>query len=88
VAILIDAPRWRRDLDGHRFAHLASDAPRAELETFVDDLGLPRRPRFHRDHYDIPVEWWDAVVARGAEVTTTRELVRRLRAAGLRHTYR
>jgi hypothetical protein len=88
VAILVDAPRWRHDRDGHRFAHLASDASRAELDAFVAALHLGRSLRFHGDHYDLPVESWDAVVARGAAVVTTRELIRRLRQAGLRRNRR
>jgi hypothetical protein len=84
VAILIDAPRWSRASDGQRFAHLASDASRAELEAFVARLDLPRPLRLHGDHYDVPAAWWAAVVEQGACAVTTRELVRRLRAAGLR----
>jgi hypothetical protein len=87
MAILIDAPRWARDRDGQRFAHLASDTSRAELDAFVADLGLPRPLRFHHDHYDVPAAWWDAVVEQGATAVTTRELVRRLRRAGLRNRH-
>ena len=84
MTILIDAPRWPRERDGQRFAHLASDTSRAELDAFVAGLDLPRRLRLHADHYDVPAVWWDAVVEQGACVVTTRELVRRMRAAGLR----
>jgi hypothetical protein len=86
VAILIDAPRWPRAGDGVRFAHLASDGSHAELHAFVEELRLPRALRFHRDHYDVPEQWWDDVVARGAIPVTSRELVRRLRSAGLRRS--
>ena len=84
MAILIDAPRWARAPDGQRFAHLASDASHAELDAFVARLDLPRPLRFHNDHYDVPAAWWAAVVEQGAYAVTTRELVRRLRARGLR----
>ncbi len=39
---------------------------------------------FDRDHYDVPAEWYDEVLARGVEPVSSRELVRRLVAAGLR----
>ena len=84
--VLIDEPRWARDDDGMRFAHLVSDESLGELDAFVARLGLPRRLRFHHDHYDVPAVWWDAVVAQGATVVTTRELIRRLRRAGLRRS--
>jgi len=88
VAILIDTARWARAGGGQQFAHLASDRSREELHAFVVRLELPRRLRFHDDHYDVPAQWWDIVVSRGAEVVTTRELVRRLRVAGLRRSRR
>jgi hypothetical protein len=86
VAILIDSPRWTRADDGMRFAHLVSDRSHDELHEFVATLDLPRPLRFHRDHYDVPEPWWDEVVARGAVLVTSRELVRRLRSAGLRRS--
>ena len=86
MAILIDAPRWPREHDGQRFAHLVSDTSHAELHAFVAALPLERRLRYHDDHYDVPAAWFDVVVEQGARVVTTRELVRRIRAAGLRRT--
>lgn len=68
---------------GRHFAHLVSDVSRDELHAFAADLGLPERA-FHRDHYDLPDILWDAAVAAGAVVVDPRELVRRLKAAGLR----
>jgi hypothetical protein len=44
---------------------------------------MPRRA-FHGDHYDAPEEYYDDCVAAGAVPTPSRELLRRLRAAGLR----
>ncbi len=84
MAILIDAPRWPREHDGQRFAHLVSDTSHAELHAFVAGLPLERRLRYHDDHYDVPAAWFDVVVEQGARVVTTRELVCRIRAAGLR----
>lgn len=79
--ILVDKPLW--PAHGRHFAHLVSDTSHQELHDFAAALGLPSRA-FHRDHYDLPDDWWDAAVAAGATVVDSRELVRRLRAAGLR----
>jgi hypothetical protein len=86
MAVLVDHPRW--DRGGTRYAHLASDRSHRELHEFVAGLELGPAPRlpFHEDHYDVPAAWWPDVVAAGATVVTTRELVRRLRAAGLRRS--
>lgn len=81
--ILIDRAIWAAH--GTAFAHLVSDASHEELDAFVATIdGLPRPLKFHRDHYDVPAQFWDQVVALGATVVTTRELITRLRAAGLR----
>lgn len=83
--ILIDRAVWAAH--GTQFAHLVSDASLAELHTFAAGInGLPRPLKFHRDHYDVPAQFWDHVVGLGATVVSTRELVARLRAAGLRAT--
>ena len=79
--ILVDQAIW--PAHGRRFAHLVSDVSHDELHAFAADLGLPTRA-FHRDHYDLPDEWWDRAVAAGAAPVDARELVRRLKAAGLR----
>lgn len=81
MALLIDPPLvpWR----GRLWSHLASDASYDELHAFAASLGLPRRA-FDRDHYDVPDELFETVVAAGAEVVRSRDIVRRLRAAGLR----
>jgi hypothetical protein len=68
---------------GRLWSHLASDTSYDELHVFARELGIPERG-FDRDHYDVPAEWYDQVVALGAEPVTSRELVRRLLAAGLR----
>ncbi len=79
--MLVDEPRWW--WRGRRWCHLVSDASLDELHAFTDALGISRRA-FQGDHYDIPEEHRDAVVAAGAVPVESRELVRRLRAAGLR----
>ena len=79
--ILIDPPN--AEGHGRLWSHLASDESYDELHAFARDLGIPERG-FDRDHYDVPAEWYDRVVALGAEPVTSRELVRRLHAAGLR----
>ena len=68
---------------GRLWSHLASDASYAELHAFARRLGIPERG-FDRDHYDVPEQWYDQVVALGAEPVTSRELVRRLAAEELR----
>ncbi len=79
--ILIDPPlvEWR----GRHWSHLASDTSYAELHAFARDLGIPERG-FDRDHYDVPADHYDQVVALGAVEVSSRELVAALVAAGLR----
>lgn len=81
MAILVDDAIWSwRD---RRWAHLVSDASYDELHAFAEVLGIPRRA-FQGDHYDLPAERRATAIALGAEAVNGRELVRRLRAAGLR----
>ncbi len=54
-----------------------------ELHAFAAAQGIPRRG-FHGDHYDVPEEYHAQMVAAGAVAVTSRELLRRLRSAGLR----
>ena len=79
--ILIDPPNAAGQ--GRLWSHLASDASYDELHAFARTLGIPERG-FDRDHYDVPAEWYDEVLARGVEPVSSRELVSRLVAAGLR----
>ncbi len=81
MTVLIDAPTWPGH--GRLWSHLASDTSLEELHAFADEIGLPRRA-FERDHYDVVAERFDAAVAAGAQLVTSRELVARLHAAGLR----
>jgi muramoyltetrapeptide carboxypeptidase len=81
MTLLIDPPNAAGH--GRLWSHLASDASYDELHVFAASLGIPARG-FDRDHYDIPAERYDAVVAAGATPVSSRELIRRLTAAGLR----
>lgn len=81
VTVLIDEPRWW--YRGRRWSHLVSDTSLDELHAFAATIGMPRRA-FQGDHYDVPEEHRDDALAAGANLVESRELVRRLRAAGLR----
>lgn len=85
MAILIDDPRW--PAHGRLWAHLVSDANLAELHAFADAHGIPRRG-FDRDHYDVPEDHVERLIAAGAQHVSGHELVRRLIASGLRVTAR
>jgi predicted metal-dependent HD superfamily phosphohydrolase len=60
-----------------------SDQSHQELHDFAALLGIPRRA-FQGDHYDVPSDYRDTALALGATAVSSRELVSRLRAAGLR----
>lgn len=81
MAVLVDQAVW--PWRGRRWAHLVSDTSYDELHRFAARLGLPRRA-FQGDHYDIPADYREQAIDLGAEPVEARELVRRLRAAGLR----
>ena len=81
MSILVDDATW--PWRGRVWAHLVSDTDLDELHRFADQLGLERR-WFQGDHYDVPAEVRDRALALGAEPVTSHELVRRLRASGLR----
>jgi len=81
VTVLVDAAIW--PFEGRKWAHLVSDTSFDELHAFAEQIGIPRRA-FQGDHYDVPTDYRDRAIALGAEAVTSRELVRRLRAAGLR----
>lgn len=83
MAVLIDAPIWW--FKGRRWSHLVSDVSYDELHAFAERAGMPRRG-FHGDHYDVPEEHFDELVEAGAVVMSSRDLLRRLRAGGLRLT--
>ncbi len=79
--ILVDQAIW--PWRGERWAHLVSDESYEELHAFAERLGIPRRA-FQGDHYDVPRHVRDEAIVLGATPVDARELVRRLRAAGLR----
>ncbi|WP_308220949.1 DUF4031 domain-containing protein [Micromonospora phytophila] len=79
--LYLDRPGW--PWRGRLWSHLISDVSQAELHAFAEMLGAPRRG-FDRDHYDIPAERFAMAVWLGARVVPSRDLVRLLRAAGLR----
>ena len=79
--ILIDppaVPRW-----GRLWSHLASDTSYDEVHDFAARHGVPARG-WDRDHYDVPAEAYDDLVAAGAVPVSSRELVSALRTSGLR----
>ena len=81
MTILIDPPNAAGH--GRLWSHLASDESFAELHAFARAMGIPERG-FDRDHYDVPAEWHDRMVAAGAVPVSSRELIDHLVAAGLR----
>lgn len=81
MTVLVDPPLWPRH--GRHWSHLVSDASLDELHAFAERAGLPRRA-FDLDHYDVPDERHADLVALGAVPVTAGELIRRLRASGLR----
>jgi hypothetical protein len=83
--ILIDLPLVPSR--GRMWSHLASDTSYDELHAFARILGIPERG-FDRDHYDVPEEWYDEAVGLGAVPVSSRELIVRLRDAGLRRRKR
>lgn len=83
--ILIDDARW--PAHNRLWAHLVSDSNLEELHAFAAANGIPRRG-FDRDHYDVPEDALERLIAAGARHVTGRELVKALQASGLRVTMR
>lgn len=81
MTILVDQARW--PWRGTKWAHLVSDSDLAELHAFAATLGA-RRVGFQGDHYDIDVDTREIALANGATPCESRELIRAMRAAGLR----
>lgn len=85
MTIYIDPPTWPGH--GRLWSHLVSDHSYDELHAFARLLGVPGRG-FDRDHYDLPEQRYADAVRAGAVQVTSREVVRRLHAAGLRRRKR
>jgi len=81
MGLMIDPPAVPSR--GRLWSHLTSDTSYDELHAFARELGIPERG-FDRDHYDVPSEYYDTIVGMGVEPVTSRELVARLVASGLR----
>lgn len=62
---------------------MVSDTSLEELHAFASAMGIPERG-FGGDHYDLPDSMREQAIALGAVAVESRELVTRLRAAGLR----
>jgi hypothetical protein len=85
MTILVDRAIW--PWRGRKWAHLVSDESYDELHEFAALLEIPRRA-FQGDHYDVPEDYRQRALELGAQPVEARELVRRLRAAGLRKARR
>lgn len=81
LTILVDEARW--PWRGTKWCHLVSDDNFAELHTFAGEIGQ-RRVGFQGDHYDIDVDTREIALAHGAVPAESREIVRRMKNAGLR----
>lgn len=81
MTVYIDDPTWSGH--GRLWSHMASDVSYEELHAFAAGLGIPRQA-FERDHYDVIAERYASALAAGAVPATSREIVARLHASGLR----
>lgn len=81
MAILIDNAHWPRY--GRMWCHLVSDTSLDELHAFAREMEIPERG-FGGDHYDLPEEYRERAIELGALEVSSREIVMRLHAAGLR----
>lgn len=81
MTVLIDPP----DVPGRGrlWSHLVSDTSFAELHAFAASVGIPAHG-FDDDHYDVPDDRYDDMLAAGAKPVRSRDLVAALRMAGLR----
>ncbi|MGI8577438.1 MAG: DUF4031 domain-containing protein [Nocardioidaceae bacterium] len=85
MGLFIDPPAW--PAHGRVWSHLVSDSSIEELHAFAAAHGIPRRG-FERDHYDVPADAYERLIAAGATVVSSRDVVRRLVDSGLRRPKR
>jgi 8-oxo-dGTP pyrophosphatase MutT (NUDIX family) len=81
MTIWVDTPIW--PAHGRLWCHVISDVSLEELHAFARRAGIPERS-FEGDHYDVPAERRDRVIAAGAVPTTGGDLIRRLADSGMR----
>ncbi len=81
MTLLIDPPAW--PAHGTLWSHLVSDTSLHELRAFARAQGLGDRG-FDLDHYDVPADRHDALVAAGAVALDGGTLARRLGGSVLR----
>ena len=81
MSILVDTPLW--PAHGRLWSHLVSDDNLDELHAFAERAGIPRQA-FDLDHYDVPEERLDDLIAAGARRVSSGDLTRALIASGLR----
>ena len=81
MAIWIDPPSW--PAHGRLWSHVISDTSHEELQAFAARAGIPARG-YDGDHFDVPAQLYDALVAAGAQPADGKELARLLRDSGLR----
>ncbi|MFI5620441.1 DUF4031 domain-containing protein [Streptomyces sp. NPDC051567] len=81
MTLYIDPPTWPGH--GRMWSHLVSDVSYEELHAFAAGIGCPPKA-FDGDHYDVPSHRYPGAVDAGAVEVGSKELVRRLTAAGLR----
>lgn len=74
---------WPRH--GKVWGHMISDESTQELLEFAAKVGIPERA-FDHDHVDVPQEMYPQLIEMGAVLVDARELIRLLRASGLRVT--
>ena len=84
MTVLVDEARW--PWRGRHWAHLVSDESFDELHELARRIGK-RRLGFQGDHYDVDDLDRGRALELGAEPVEARELVRRLRASGLRRRH-
>ena len=83
MTVLVDQARW--PWRGRLWAHLVSDESYDELHELAQAIGK-RRLGFQGDHYDVDGADRERAISLGATPVDGRELVRRIREAGLRRS--